>query len=104
MKYKNKTEGRFLLAATVALSATFTYAQDTSEDEVFELSPFEIDASQDSGYRATNTLAGSRLNTQLKDVAASISVLTSEFMEDIGGHKRGRGARFRRERGNGPDV
>ncbi len=84
MKYQKKTEGRFLLAAVVALSATFTYAQDDSAQEVFELSPFEVDASGDSGYRATNTLAGSRLNTQLKDVAASVTVLTNEFMEDLG--------------------
>lgn len=54
------------------------------EEEIFELSPFEVDGSQDSGYRANSTLAGSRLSTQLKDVAASVSVLTNEFMDDLG--------------------
>ncbi len=56
----------------------------SGEDEVFELSPFVVDASKDTGYRANSTLAGSRLNTQLKDVAASVSVLTNEFMDDLG--------------------
>jgi iron complex outermembrane recepter protein len=49
-----------------------------------ELSPFNVDASRDVGYLAGNTLAGSRLNTSLKDTAASISVLTEEFLADIG--------------------
>jgi outer membrane receptor protein involved in Fe transport len=83
MKYQKKDRRAILLAAVVALSATFTYAQDDAEP-VFELSPFEVDASGDTGYRATNTLAGSRLNTQLKDVAASVTVLTGEFLDDLG--------------------
>ncbi|MBK1879348.1 TonB-dependent receptor plug domain-containing protein [Pelagicoccus mobilis] len=72
-----------LLAATVpAISA---FSQDDSQgEEIFELSPFTIEAGDDTGYRATSTLAGSRLKSELKDVAASISVVTSEFMEDLG--------------------
>ncbi|MBL9188890.1 MAG: TonB-dependent receptor [Opitutaceae bacterium] len=52
--------------------------------EVIELSPFTVDASADKGYRAENTLAGSRLNTSLRDTPASISVFTREFLDDIG--------------------
>ena len=48
------------------------------------LSPFVVDASKDQGYRATSTLAGSRINTPLKDVAAPITVLTKEFLDDLG--------------------
>ena len=60
-------------------------AQDVNDEEtIFELSPFEVDASQDIGYRAINTLAGSRLNTNLADVGSSISVMTQEFIEDLG--------------------
>ncbi len=59
-------------------------AQDDDETEVFELSPFEVDASGDEGYRALSTLAGSRLNTNLADVGSSISVVTKEFLDDIG--------------------
>jgi len=54
------------------------------DDEVVVLSPFEVSTKKDSGYLAGNTLAGSRLNTELKDTAAAISVLTPEFLKDIG--------------------
>lgn len=52
--------------------------------ETVELSPFTVTADQDVGYLAANTLAGSRLNTPLKDTAASISVFTREFLDDLG--------------------
>lgn len=48
------------------------------------LSPFEVRTDKDSGYVATTTLAGSRLNTALRDTPASISVFTREFLDDIG--------------------
>lgn len=48
------------------------------------LSPFEVQTDRDTGYTATNTLAGSRLNTALRDTPASISVFTKEFLDDIG--------------------
>ncbi|EDY83967.1 TonB-dependent receptor plug domain protein [Verrucomicrobiia bacterium DG1235] len=72
----------YALAATATASTGF--AQDEDDEEVFTLSPFEVNASEDEGYRATNTLAGSRINTSLKDVAASISVVTEAFIEDVG--------------------
>ncbi len=53
------------------------------EEEVFELSPFEVRSDTD-GYRATHTISGSSLNTEYSDVAATVEVLTPEFMEDIG--------------------
>ena len=52
----------------------------TGEDEdVVILSPFVVDASQDQGYRATSTLAGSRINTNLRDVAQSIRLDASRL-------------------------
>ncbi len=56
---------------------------DTKDDQPIVLSPFVVDASQDQGYRATSTLAGSRINTALKDVAAPITVVTKEFIDDL---------------------
>ena len=58
-------------------------ATSTKEGSVVQLSPFEVTSSSDVGYQATDTLAGSRMNTSLKDVAASISVFTEEFIKDI---------------------
>ncbi len=72
--------------AQVATPATPDTTNDKSKSdtgEVVVLSPFVVDASKDEGYRATSTLAGSRINTPLKDVAQSITVVTKEFMTDI---------------------
>ena len=56
----------------------------TEEDEeIVELSPFVIDAEEDAGsYAATASLAGTRLRTDLKDVASAISVVTEKFLTD----------------------
>jgi iron complex outermembrane recepter protein len=51
--------------------------------EVVELSPFVVNTDRDVGYQAENTLAGSRLNTSLRDTAGSITVFTREFLDDI---------------------
>ena len=55
-----------------------------SASETVTLSPFEVRTEKDTGYTATNTLAGSRLNTSLRDTPAAISVFTKEFLDDIG--------------------
>ena len=60
-------------AATTATVA----ASEGTEDEMIVLSPFEVNASRDVGYLAQNTLAGSRLNSELKDTASAISVMYS---------------------------
>src|SRR3954466_10670053 len=43
-----------------------------SRDQAVQLTPFTVSTTRDSGYFAENTLAGSRLNTNLADLAASI--------------------------------
>ena len=57
---------------------------DQEEEEVFELSPFEVDTSADRGYYAANTISGSRINIALQNVPMPIEVITSEFIEDTG--------------------
>lgn len=54
------------------------------EEKTLELSPFVITASSDEGYRATTSLAGTRIKTELRDLGAAISVLTGEFIKDSG--------------------
>ena len=46
------------------------------------LTPFVVAESEDRGYAATSTLAGTRLRTELRDVGAAISVVTAQFMAD----------------------
>ncbi len=79
--------------ALVAAAAAFTAAQgpaqtvapggDPAEEPVI-LSPFVVDAGQDSGYVATSSLSGTRLNSSLRDISAAISVVTPEMMRDLG--------------------
>ena len=80
-----KRSGLFkgLLALAVASSPNLSAQGDDETDEIYELSPFSVDASQDTGYIATSTLAGTRVRTDLKDLGAAISVYTAEFLEDI---------------------
>ena len=60
-------------------------ATATTNEEVVVLSPFVVDASADANnYRATSTLAGTRVRTDLKDVASAISVVTQQFLQDTG--------------------
>ncbi len=65
-----------------AASATATGADANSG--VVELSPFTVSSEKDSGYYAQNTLFGSRLNTNVGDLAASITVVTKQQIEDTG--------------------
>ena len=50
---------------------------------MLELSPFVVESKTETGWVATQTLAGSRLNTSLKDIAAPIEVLTKDFMDEF---------------------
>ena len=54
-----------------------------AEDDAKQMSPFVVQTSpNDVGYFAENTLAGSRINTNLGDLAASITVVTRQQMLD----------------------
>lgn len=64
--------------------ATSPSTQQEKEDAYIELSPFVVKSEEDTGYVATTTLAGTRLRTNLSDIGTSVSVLTSEFLSDIG--------------------
>lgn len=79
--------GLLLVAATARAQANAPdRANDPKADEPVQLSPFTVQADSNVGYLATNTLAGTRLNTSLKDVGAAVSVYTPEFLNDIGAH------------------
>lgn len=60
-------------------------APRTETGDITVLSPFVVATDKDTGYAATSTLAGTRLRTNLSDVGASVSVLTKEFLTDVGG-------------------
>lgn len=68
----------------IAAALPLALLAQESDNEVYELSPFSVDAEETIGYRATSTLAGTRLNTQLKDLGSAITVLTDELFDDTG--------------------
>src|SRR5262245_6758326 len=76
-----------LFAWCLALSAATALAQTTStppaREEVVELSPFEVKPDDNRGYIASETLTGTRVATQIKDLPYSVNVVTSEFFEDF---------------------
>src|SRR5207247_6426129 len=76
-----------LLAQAVPPPSTATSPSSPatpSDVEIVTLTPFEVSTSKDTGYQATETLAGTRIRTDLADVASAIQVLTKEFMRDVG--------------------
>ena len=74
------------LAWPLAASAQQTAAPATQqeEDETIVLSPFQVTTDKDSGYGATNSISGSRVNTPIKDIPLPILVITDQFINDIG--------------------
>ncbi|HEY4249381.1 MAG TPA: TonB-dependent receptor plug domain-containing protein [Lacunisphaera sp.] len=72
------------LAAQTAAPAPAAKPASTLDEEAIVLSPFEVSSTKDTGYQATETLAGTRIRTDLKDVASSIQVITKEFLDDVG--------------------
>jgi hypothetical protein len=96
----NKIPARYVLAllSVLTLGSGSAWAQTAPspspagsgqapsvDDETIVLSPFVVDASEDKdGYLATSTLAGTRIRTDLRDVASAISVVTAQFLKDTG--------------------
>lgn len=62
-----------------------TPASEPATDDIVVLSPFVVSANDsNSGYSVKDTLAGTRVRTELKDVASSLVVVSKQFMNDVG--------------------
>ena len=66
------------------VTSTVVSAQEGEEEEIFELSPFMVNADDDMGYLATNSTSGTRLAVPIKDLPIPVEVVTSAFIDDIG--------------------
>jgi outer membrane receptor protein involved in Fe transport len=69
----------FLPLLSAALLAQSAPPSIPAREGVVELSAFVITSEKDLGYAATSSLAGTRIRTELKDLANPISVVTREF-------------------------
>lgn len=75
----------FLLGGLLVPQISWAQAADpASEIPTFELNPFQVTTSEDSGYFASNSISGSRIDVRIQDMPLTIEVVTSEFIEDTG--------------------
>ena len=70
--------GSFAAAQTPA-----TTPSGNTEEDVVTLSPFTVSTAKDVGYRASNSIAGTRSNTPIKDIPLNIQVFTKDFYDDL---------------------
>src|SRR3954468_10871417 len=77
------------VAAAIAASPLHSAAPSSSantrksdDESVVALSPFEV-VSDNNGYYASNTMSGTRLNSKIEDLGASITVVTKAQMQDL---------------------
>jgi outer membrane receptor for ferric coprogen and ferric-rhodotorulic acid len=70
---------RNFLTATFSVAAIFA-ADAPPPAETVKLNPFVVSENDAVGYSAASTLAGTRINTALRDVGAAISIITPEFL------------------------
>ncbi len=74
-----------LLPAALAQPAPTPSPNLADDDEVVMLSPFIVSTSEaEDGYMARYTTSANRTKTDLRDVGASIDVLTDSFLNDVG--------------------
>ena len=73
---------RLTLLACSAVLGLARAAETTPAAETVKLNPFVVSESDAVGYSAASTLAGTRINTALRDVGAAISIITPEFLQD----------------------
>jgi hypothetical protein len=55
-----------------------------AKDEPIQLSPFTVSTEKDTGYLAVDVMSGSRLATNLIKMASDVTVLTRDFLDDLG--------------------
>jgi iron complex outermembrane recepter protein len=76
----------FLVGTALAQSVAPSATSDASaaEDAAVILNPFVVSTDANKGYYASETLSGTQLKSQVRDLANPITILTEEFMRDIG--------------------
>jgi outer membrane receptor for ferric coprogen and ferric-rhodotorulic acid len=72
------------LSAMVSIDARAQTSPPPIPGETVSLSPFVINADAETGYAPNETLSGTRLRTQTRDVASALTIVTSEFLHDVG--------------------
>ncbi|KAF0095891.1 MAG: TonB-dependent receptor plug [Puniceicoccaceae bacterium 5H] len=83
---------RLLFLFTLGFSAicpSYLAAQDSpsgdevEDEDIFQLDPFTVDASQDDRYRSVNTTSATGLNMAIRDLPVPVSVMNREYLDDL---------------------
>lgn len=69
--------------ATPATTPAPAASGSEAEQQAILLNPFVVSSSEDQGYHATSTLAGTRVRTDLSDIASAITVVTGKELQDL---------------------
>lgn len=76
-----------LIPLVLLLQSSLVHGQLTApsadESDVVELSPFTVSSGNDTGYEASRTLSGTRLNTENRYVGSAITEVTGQLLNDL---------------------
>lgn len=67
-------------------TATPSSAQEPNAERVV-LNPFQVKSDRDYGYRVTNSVTATGVGTAIGETPVNISVLSQDFVQDIGGRE-----------------
>lgn len=81
MKCKHSVSGLILLTGAMVLLLRSTAAQ-TAEEEVFELTAFEVSATEEQGYFVRDSNSATRFAVDRRDMPFSITTLSSALLDD----------------------
>ena len=88
-KYDKNKNGRLDPEELAAMQADEAKATKLATDaagpengEIVKLSPFSVGADGNRGYYASNTMSGTRINSKVEDLGASITVVTKQQLDD----------------------
>jgi iron complex outermembrane receptor protein len=83
-----------LLFAVLSLTSTALNAQSSKTEDsdlkvpkdqaVLELPTFSVSTTKDQGYRAGNSVSGTRIDTPIKELPFAVNAFTQQFITDIG--------------------
>ncbi len=85
--FRPATAGLMLSLAALAPAQTAPSSAGATprrEDQAVQLTAFTVSEAQDIGYESMQTTSGMRTVQELKNLANSISIMNSQFIEDLG--------------------
>lgn len=72
-----------LIWSELPAQAATASKSSTAPDETVQLSPFEVTADNTEGYIASESITGTRIRADIKDLPFNVNVVTSEFIKDF---------------------